>query len=61
MARLLIPSVRQLVDAMTWAGGHLETAADALWVDDYLLAVRLGSLTGRERSYVDRRLTNLLR
>ena len=42
---------------MTWAGGHLETAADALWVDDYLLAVRLRSLTAREQSYADRRMT----
>ena len=50
VARLLIPSVDQLVDAMTWAGGHLESAADALWVDDYLLSVRLRSLTGRERA-----------
>jgi hypothetical protein len=58
VARLLIPSMPRLVDAMTWAAGHLETAADALWVDDYLLAVRLGSLTGRERSFVDRRLRN---
>ena len=61
VARLLIPSVPRLVDAMTWAAGHLETAADALWVDDYLLAVRLSSLSGRERSYVDRRLTSALR
>ena len=61
VARLLIPSLPQLVDAMTWSGGHLETAADALWVDDYLLAVRLGSLTDRERSYVEGRLTSLLR
>ncbi len=59
VARLLIPDLRQLVDAMTWAGGHLEAAADALWVDDYLLAARLGSLTGRERHYVDSRLSNL--
>jgi len=58
VARLLIPSVTHLVDAMTWAAGHLETAADALWVDDYLLAVRLRSLTGSERSYVNRLLTN---
>jgi hypothetical protein len=60
VARLLVPSVPRLVDAMTWAAGHLETAADALWVDDYLLAVRLSSLSGPERSYVDRRLTNAL-
>jgi hypothetical protein len=42
---------------MTWAGGELETAADALWVDEYLLAVRLGSLAGRERGYVNQWLT----
>ena len=57
VARLLIPSVHQLVDAMTWTSGHLETAADALWVDDYLLAVRLGSLRPAERRVVDDRLS----
>jgi len=57
VARLLIPSVDQLVDAMTWAGGRLESAADALWVDDYLLSVRLRSLTDRERAHVGRQLT----
>jgi hypothetical protein len=56
VARLLIPSAHELVDAMTWAGGHLESAADALWVDDYLLSVRLRSLAGRERDYVERHL-----
>src|SRR6188472_1323414 len=56
VARLLIPSVPELVDAMCWAAGHLETAADALWVDDYLLPVRLSSLSDRERNYVERRL-----
>ena len=58
VAGLLIPSVQQLVDAMRWAGGDLETAADALWVDEYLLAVRLGSLARRERGYVNQWLTN---
>ena len=56
VARLLIPSLPDLVDALAWAGGHLETAADALWVDDYLLQVRLGGLTAPERAYADRRL-----
>jgi hypothetical protein len=59
VARLLIPSARELADAMTWAGGHLEAAADALWVDDYLLSVRLRSLTGRERNHVERQLADL--
>src|SRR5262245_53751208 len=56
VARLLIPSLPELVDAMVWAGGHIETAADALWVDDYLLQVRLGALTAPEQAYADRRL-----
>src|SRR6187397_1452970 len=58
VARLLIPSVPHLVDAMTWAAGHLETAADALWVDDYVLAARLSAFSDRERSYVNQLLTN---
>jgi hypothetical protein len=56
VARLLVPSLPELVDALVWAGGHLETAADALWVDDYLLQVRLGALTAPERAYAGRRL-----
>jgi hypothetical protein len=56
VARLLIPSTSELVDALAWAGGHLESAADALWVDDYLLQVRLGALTASELTYVGRRL-----
>jgi hypothetical protein len=44
---------------MTWAGGHLESAADALWVDDYLLSVRLRSLAGREKDYVERQLADV--
>jgi hypothetical protein len=56
VARLLVPSVPELVDALAWARDHLESAADALWVDDYLLQVRLASLTAAERAYADRRL-----
>jgi hypothetical protein len=56
VALLLIPSLPELVDALVWAGGHLETAADALWVDDYLLQVRLGALTAPERAYAGQRL-----
>jgi hypothetical protein len=56
VARLLIPSLPDLVDALAWSGGHIETAADALWVDDYLLQVRLGALTAPERAYAGRRL-----
>jgi hypothetical protein len=61
VAKLLMPSLGRVTDAMARAGGDLETAADELWVDDYLLQVRLGSLTGRQRSGVDRRLAEILR
>jgi hypothetical protein len=60
VAGLLIPSLREIVDALVRARGHLESAADDLWVDDYLLQVRLSSLSGSEREYVDRRLTGVL-
>ncbi|WP_036564383.1 hypothetical protein [Nocardioides halotolerans] len=56
VARLLVPSVPRLVDAMVWADGHLETAADALWVDHYLLSVRLRTLTAAERTLASTRL-----
>jgi hypothetical protein len=60
VATLLIPSLREVADAMVRAHGRLGAAADELWVDDYLLQVRLASLTGSERAYVDRRLADVL-
>ena len=57
VATLLLPSGSEVVDALVCARGHLETAADGLWVDDYLLQVRLASLTGRERESLGRRLS----
>jgi hypothetical protein len=56
VARLLIPSVGRIAEAMAWSGGHLETAADALWVDDYLLQVRLSTLTPPEHEHLALRL-----
>jgi hypothetical protein len=61
VATLLMPSLEWVTDAMVLASGHLESAADELWVDDYLLRARLGQLTERERTYVDRRLAEILR
>jgi len=55
VAGLLMPSLRRVADALVRASGHLETAADELWVDDYLLQVRLALLTERQRDYVGRR------
>jgi hypothetical protein len=57
IATLLIPDLREVADALARAGGHLETAADDLWVDDYVLAVRLASLAAGQWSYVDQHVT----
>jgi hypothetical protein len=56
VARLLIPDIHELVDAIARAGGHIATAADDLWVDDYLLEVRLASLSDVQRAHLGRRL-----
>jgi len=60
VATLLMPSGPEVVEALVRAHGHLETAADELWVDDYLLQVRLAALTCRERELVGRRLAEIL-
>jgi hypothetical protein len=57
VAGLLIPDIGELVDALSWARGHLETAADALWVDDYVLEVRLATLTDGELARARQRIT----
>ncbi|MFK5689559.1 ImmA/IrrE family metallo-endopeptidase [Ornithinimicrobium sp. LYQ92] len=41
VARRLIPDVHRLADALVWARGHHDTAADELWVDEDTLAARL--------------------
>src|SRR3954463_14294141 len=56
VARLLIPDLRELVDALAWARGHLETAADTLWVDDYGLQGPLRRAGGGRRGHAGRRL-----
>jgi hypothetical protein len=59
VATLLIPSLRHVADAMVRACGRVDAAADELWVDDYLLQVRLAWLSDRECAYVDRRLAEV--
>lgn len=59
-ARLLVPSMRTLVDALVWAHGGVEDAADELWVDDLMLSVRLSALWKRERDYLNRRLDEVM-
>jgi hypothetical protein len=59
VAALLIPDLWSVADALARARGHLETAADDLWVDDYLLHARLESLTPSQRCYLGRRVAQV--
>lgn len=54
-ARLLLPDVERIADAMIWAHG-LGEAAEELWVDEDTLRVRLRHLHPAERGYLKRRL-----
>ena len=60
VARLLVPSVRDLADALVLTNGSYERASDQLWVDDMTFDARLGSLWGRERDYLERRLAEVV-
>lgn len=59
VARLLTPSIIAVTDALAWARGDHEQAADELWVDDLTLQVRLSSLGATERAYVEQRLAEV--
>lgn len=55
-AQKLLPDVRQIADALAWAGWRLDVAADELWVDEATLADRLRFMTHpAERAYLQRR------
>lgn len=54
-ARLLLPCIRQVGEALAWAR-DLDEAADELWVDLKCLRTRLESLHPAERAYLRQRL-----
>jgi hypothetical protein len=56
VARLLMPDLHRVADALAWAGNDREVAADELWVDDLLLDVRLVAMSPPERALLARRL-----
>jgi Zn-dependent peptidase ImmA (M78 family) len=58
-SRLLIPSVRDLADAMILHHGQYELAAEELWVDPWMLEVRLSSMQHLERGYYERRMVDV--
>lgn len=59
-ARLLVPSMQDLADAMVWHGGDYEAVAEEMWVDPWTLEVRLGSLRPLEAAYLRARLDDVL-
>ena len=59
-ARLLMPSLHDVIDALAFAHGDVEAAADALWVDDLLLQVRLSALYVPERRLLSARLADVM-
>lgn len=58
-ARHLLPSIRDLTDAMIYHHGQYELAAEDLWVDPWMLEVRLSGLQQLERGYYERRLAEV--
>lgn len=56
VAHRLLPSVKMIADALTWAEWNLDVAAEELWVDRATLECRLVSMTHpAERAYMRRR------
>lgn len=52
----LLPCIAAVGDALIWSQGHVEPAADELWVDLPTLTDRLKYCTTGEREYLLRRL-----
>lgn len=59
-ARLLLPCVRDIADAMVWHHGDYEAVSEELWVDPWTLEVRLSALRVRERDYLTGRLAEVV-
>lgn len=59
-ARLLLPSVRRIGNALAWHRADYEKTADDLWVDEHLLNVRLSTLAPRERAWLSEQMETIL-
>jgi hypothetical protein len=59
-ARLLMPSMQEVADALVFHRGDHDHAASDLWVDPWMLEVRLSTLYGLERDYLGRRLEDAI-
>jgi hypothetical protein len=59
-ARLLLPSMRDIADCLVYHRGHHDRAAADLWVDPWMLEVRLSGLYALERDYLHRRIDDVV-
>lgn len=59
-ARLLLPSLRDVADALAYHRGDHDQAASDLWVDPWMLEVRLSSLRRLEMDYFHRRIDDVV-
>lgn len=59
VSRLLLPSMRDVCDALIYHHGCYEQTSDELAVDPLMLEVRLSALWAREREYLSRRLAEV--
>jgi hypothetical protein len=58
-ARLLLPDIHAIGDALAWAGWHdVHAAADELWVDEFMLRARLNYLHPSEKGYLRARFAD---
>jgi hypothetical protein len=55
VARLLLPDIETIGDALAWADWRVREAADELWVDRFILESRLRHLHPSEKGYLRRR------
>lgn len=59
-ARLLLPSMHDIADALVYHRGQHDDAAAELWVDPWMLEVRLSGLRTLERDYLHRRIDDVM-
>lgn len=59
VARLLLPDIKVVADAMVWHQGDYEMASEDLWVDEDILRMRFQTMHPSEMHYVRRRFAEV--
>lgn len=59
-SRLLLSSIRDVADTLIYHHGNYEAVAADLWVDVWMLEVRMSALRPDERAYLDHRLSDVI-